>query len=271
MSYDAYLAQNADKQGVWLYELTRGATTQRYHRGYGNYTWNSQTWTQGTIAHSEIVDSAELARAGTTLILPASDSFGRGFIGLGRVVTSVKIYHGFTEDPDQEFVAHFLGRVASAKASWPATTLTCIDELVELRGGFAGPIFQRPCWKTVYGLACAADRETFYASYTATALDTLALTVTGADGEADGFFAGGLLRFGSEERRVATHVGTTVNLFEPFEDLADEITAMGSASIELARGCPKIRSICDSGFGNVLNFGGEDEIDPTTYNRRVAL
>lgn len=274
MSFADYLDNLSGKQTVWLYEITRDGVLNRYHRGRGDYTYNSETYFSETILHTSITDSADLQRSGTSVVLPASNAVAQGFIGSSRVGTTIDILRGFLEDGAQEFVYEFRGTVASAKSSWPAIELICKDELYELSRGFAGPVFQRPCWKTVYNGPCRLNADDFYAAYTATALTGAALTVTGADGQANGFFTGGLVRYpvtSGTEQWVTGHAGTALTMVDLFPALDTEIIASGSAAIELAPGCPKVMSVCDVRFSNSLNFGGLDKIENTYDGRRIAL
>jgi hypothetical protein len=89
--------------------------------------------------------------------------------------------------------------------------------------------------------------------------------VPGAAAQPDGWFRGGVLRFGVQLGFIIGHVGATITLSRPMPELAsalanpalDPVTgAPLPITIDIAPGCDLRAETCTAKFGNLLNFGG---------------
>jgi len=85
---------------------------------------------------------------------------------------------------------------------------------------------------------------------TVSAVDGTALTVTGADGEADGYFVGGMIEFGGIFRFIVAHTGTSITLWREMPNLE------ATDAVTLYPGCNRTLDHCTNKFSNTINYGG---------------
>ncbi|WP_157792066.1 phage BR0599 family protein [Pseudorhodobacter sp. MZDSW-24AT] len=102
-----------------------------------------------------------------------------------------------------------------------------------------------------------------------TAASGNALTILEAAGQPDGWFRGGVLRFGAQLGFITDHIGTTLTLSRPMPEFAaalatPEVNPETGDPIplvaDIASGCELRAATCTAKFGNLANFGGFPEI-----------
>ncbi len=89
-----------------------------------------------------------------------------------------------------------------------------------------------------------------------TAYDAGVVTVTEGSDEANGFYSGGIIKFGDDTRTISKHVGDSLTLVGSFPALAAEIADSGTASVTIAPGCDKSTSTCLDRFDNIKHHLG---------------
>ena len=102
-----------------------------------------------------------------------------------------------------------------------------------------------------------------------TAASGPAVTIPEAAGHPDGWFRGGVLRFGTQLGFIIGQVGAVITLSRPIPELAAALaepqidTDTGNplpVLVDIAPGCDLRASTCAAKFGNLANFGGFPEI-----------
>lgn len=260
MSYATWLATAFGKRGVWLYELTYGSTTVRLAASASNISALSNTWTASSIAHQRFRQTSAIGRAETILTLPNSDSFAQSLLTTDLQDTTVILRHGFTEDSASEFAVRFRGRMVGVRPLLGTIAILCENRFTETGRKGLSAVIQRPCRHALYhskdGLGCGVDYDTFKSYGTLVALSGNVAEVTEASGQADGYYAGGILEYNGRRQLIVKHEGYNLTLLGPVAGMATDLASASSLSVYIAPGCDLTRATCNSRFNNLANFGG---------------
>lgn len=135
------------------------------------------------------------------------------------------------------------------RAEISCESLSASMEQTGLRMGYG-----RGCPYTLYDHRCLASKAAKRVTATVTDVGTLTVTSAAFVGFVDGYFSGGFIEWvvdgDTHQRGVESHAGGVLTLL-------DVVTGL-SVGTEVAAypGCNRTIDICDSRFGNRLNFGG---------------
>lgn len=269
MTFSAIASLVSGKRPVWLYEFTIGGSVSRYTSHGEDYTYDSQTWNSTPVIHNSLRQTLELSRSDFMVTLPKSNAFAQAVIdGAGILATRVRVFKGYANDGDQEFLLRFDGRIVGFNPFIGTTTLICENVATKLRRRAQPAVMQRPCRHALYHGGCGLAIGDWEASATATAWASPVLTVTEAAEQADGYYSGGMITFDGKRQMIRKHAGTSLTLLAPLPGLSDEITASGSATVAIAPGCDRTRATCNDRFDNILNYGGFPWMLDTPYDGR---
>lgn len=268
MGFLNFLQAASGKTPIWLYDISLGSISKRYVARSSDVTFDGQIYEAAAIDHSRPRHSSQIKRASTTIRLPRTNAFAQAFFTSGYEESAVTIRRYFKEDPDEEAVYSFNGRVVTAATGLLWISLTCEGSATKLRRKSIVQVVQRPCRHPLYGPGCGLTRASFESTLTATEWAAPVLTVTGADAQANGYYTGGTVRFDGNSRWIIDHTGTAITLDRPLLGLESEIDVSGSASVFLAPGCDRTRATCNSRFFNIENHGGFDWMGNDPYDGR---
>lgn len=274
MTFLASLSKVFGKRPVWLYRIRHGAQVYYLRRGLADYTSPaidefdpadvflptdvfSRTWDASVVWHSRLPRTPRLSAASVTLTFANSDPIARAFLApQGIVPNDVEIYQMFDDDADQQIVTRFVGRVVGAKPAWTTIELTCEAGISRIRQKALAQVVQRPCPWALYGAECGVSLATYQVAGTATALAGSVVTVTEADAQPDGWYAGGLITFAGTHQMITAHTGANLTLLGPLSGLAEEIIANTTADVLIAPGCDLSMAACQTKFDNLDDNGG---------------
>lgn len=269
MSYDTLEASTSEGRPYFLYLFAEGAAAWRFTSRASDWTSpagaiagtaEALVWAASAVSHGPVVQSSDPRRVDLTLTFPISDPFARRYLGpRGRAVTTLTIFRGHEQVP-MEVVAHWKGRVVSARTAGERITLHAESVFTAMRREGIRAKYQRLCRHALYGRGCRLDIAGFYVGGTASARAGLQVTIAEAAGLADGWFRGGVLRHAGLLGFVTGHAGSTFTLSGRMPELEAAIDATGAVAIEMAPGCDLRRDTCNAKFGNLLNFGGFHDI-----------
>lgn len=270
MTYDQLETSTAEGRPLFLYRFAEGSETWRFTSRSADWVVpggtlsdepGDTTWTASALSHGNVVQSGDPRRVDLGLTFPLSDPFARRYLGpRGSAVTTLTIFRGHEQVPD-ELIAHWKGRIVSARVEGVRITLQAESLFTAMRRQGVRARYQRLCRHVLYAGGCRLDMADFLVPATATARSGLQITVPEAAVQPDGWYRGGVLRHAGLPGFIVGHAGTTVTLAGRMPALEAEIDDPGvTASIEIAPGCDLRRNTCAGRFGNLLNFGGFPDI-----------
>jgi len=274
MSYDSIEASTAEGRPYYLYQFIEGAEVWRFtsrpedwlSAGSGGETI---VWQAAAVAHGDVVQTSEIERGRLELTWPLSHPFARRFLApLGNTPMTLTIFRGH-EQVLGETVAHWKGRVVGAEVEGVRILLNCESVFSTLRRAGVRAKYQRLCRHALFGRGCGLDIALHWQTGTVTAASGSTVTIPEAAAQPDGWFRGGVLRFGTQLGFITGHAGAALTLSRPIPELAaalaaPEIDPVTGAPLpvlaDIAPGCDLRAATCATKFGNVLNFGGFPEI-----------
>jgi hypothetical protein len=254
MSYGLIETATAEGRPYFLYLFAEGAHLWRFTSRAS--AWVSPAgaiaeetedliWAASAVSHGSILQSSDPRRVDLSVSFPLSDPFARRYLGpRGRAVTTLTIFRGHEQVPG-EVVAHWKGRIVSARVAGRVITLRCESLFTSLRRDGIRARYQRLCRHALYAGGCRLVPAT--AGYPA------------------GWFRGGVLRHAGLMGFITGHSGAAITLAGRLPELEAAIdasfaTGPVSVPIELAPGCDLRRETCQGKFGNLLNYGGFPDI-----------
>jgi uncharacterized phage protein (TIGR02218 family) len=274
MTYTTIESSTAEGRPYYLYQFVEGDQVWRFTSRATDWTsaaseGDTISWEAAAVAHGDVMQTSEIERGRLELTWPLSHSFARRFLApLGNTPVTLTIFRGH-EQVLGETVAHWKGRVVGAEVEGVRILLNCESVFSTLRRAGVRAKYQRLCRHALYGRGCRLDIAFHWQTGTVTAVAGNALTIPEAAGQPDGWFRGGVLRFGAQLGFVTGHVGTILTLSRPMPELAAALTApevepeTGSplpVAADIAPGCDLRAATCAAKFSNLANFGGFPEI-----------
>jgi uncharacterized phage protein (TIGR02218 family) len=274
MTYASVEASAAEGRPYYLYQFVEGEQVWRFtsraevwiSAGSGG---TEILWEPAAVAHGDVVQTSEIERGRLELTWPVSQPFARRFLApLGNTPVTLTIFRGH-EQVLGETVAHWKGRVVGAEVEGVRILLNCESVFSTLRRAGVRAKYQRLCRHALYGRGCGLDIALSWLTGTVTAVSGNAVTIPEAAGQPDGWFRGGVLRFGEQLAFITGHASALLTLSRPMLELAAAIAApeIDPATgdplpvfVDIAPGCDLRAATCAAKFGNLLNFGGFPEI-----------
>jgi uncharacterized phage protein (TIGR02218 family) len=274
MSYDLAETSTAEGRPYFLYLFAEGERLWRFTSRADDWLSPAAAfpaegvdlnWAAAAISHGAIVQSSDPRRVDLSVTLPLSDAFARRYLGpRSGPVSSLTIFRGHEQLP-AEVVAHWKGRVVSARTEGPRITLRCESLFTAMRRAGVRAKYQRLCRHPLYSRGCRLDIETYFVGGAASARAGNRITVAEAALLPDGWFRGGVLRHAGAFGFIIGHSGASLTLAGRMPELEAAIDAALAvpdtlALIEMAPGCDLRSPTCKAKFGNLLNFGGFPDI-----------
>ena len=270
MSYDLIETATAEGRPYFLYLFAEAAQAWRFTSRVSAWTspagaiadeTGDLVWAPSAVSHGPILQSSDPRRVDLSVSFPLSDPFARRYLGpRGSAVTTLTIFRGHEQVPD-ELVAHWKGRIVSARVEGVRITLQAESLFTAMRRQGVRARYQRLCRHVLYAGGCRLDITDFLVSGTATARSGLQIIVPEAAVQPDGWYRGGVLRHAGVPGFLIGHVGATITLAGRMPDLEAAIDdPETTASVEIAPGCDLRRDTCTSRFDNLPNFGGFPDI-----------
>ena len=276
MTYAAIETSPAEGRPYFLYQFVEGDQVWRFtsratawtSAGSGGTEIN---WEPAAVAHGDVVQTSEIERGRLELTWPLSHPFARRFLApLGNTPVTLTIFRGH-EQVLGETVAHWKGRVVGAEVDGQRILLSCESIFSTLRRAGVRAKYQRLCRHALYGRGCGLDIALSWltGTVTATANGGSTVTIPEAASAPNGWYRGGVLRFGLQLGFITGHSTGTITLSRPIPEL---VAALAMSEFDpdtgeplpiladIAPGCDLRAATCAAKFGNLENFGGFPEI-----------
>lgn len=276
MTYTSVETSPAEGRPYFLYQFVEGDQVWRFTSRAT--TWisagsggTSITWEPAAVAHGDVVQTSEVERGVLELTWPLSHLFARRFLApMGNMPVTLTIFRGH-EQVLGETVAHWKGRVVGAEVEGARILLNCESIFSTLRRAGVRAKYQRLCRHALYGRGCGLDIAAHWQTGTVSAIAAggAVVTVPEAADHPDGWYRGGVLRFGMQLGFVIGHVGAALSLSRPMPALTAALTTPEIDAetgdplpllVDIAPGCDLRATTCAQKFGNLLNLGGFPEI-----------
>lgn len=251
MTYVTSEASAHDGQPVELYRFALQAQRWTFTSGQTTVIRQSETYSPATITRSGLEQTNEINRNGIEIRLPRDNPVAALFIASPpEGVVSVTLYRRHTDDPDNEFITLWKGRVLAARFSSSEATLKCEPVATSLKRTGLRARYQLLCRHVLYSAGCGALKEGFRVDGTVVAVSGVTVQVEAAGTQPDGYFVAGMLQTAQGVRMIVGHSGVNLTLIAPMPSLA-----FGQI-VQLYAGCDHSTGQCAGRFGNLANFGG---------------
>tara|TARA_R110002072_G_scaffold219866_1_gene377455 strand:+ start:117 stop:983 length:867 start_codon:yes stop_codon:yes gene_type:complete len=276
VTYALLESSSSEGRPYFLYQFVEGDLVWRFTSRAEAWTsldigGETLTWDPAAVAHGDVVQTSEIERGRLELTWPVSHPFARRFLApMGTTPVTLTIFRGHEQVP-AETVAHWKGRVVGAEVEGQRILLQAESLFSTLRRAGVRAKYLRLCRHAHYGRGCGLDIAAFWQAGTVTAVASRGstLTIPEAADHPDGWFRGGVLRFGAQLGFITGHTGASLTPSRSMPELAAALATpeidpnTGNplpVLIDLAPGCDLRAATCAAKFDNLGNFGGFPEI-----------
>lgn len=253
MTYAAYEASPESGQPVELYRFTIGTTVYRYTSADEDYVFEATTFVPRQISRSSPAQSTEEKQQQLEVTLPANDDIALRFIGVvpGEVM-SLEVIRVHRNDPDQEGIAFWEGRVTGASYQDNATKCVMLCRTSESATSRSIPRykFQGICNHILYDSSCQVVPASFDYAGEVIAEASRQITVDGLSAMGADWAVGGYVATANDYRLVMSQSGDVLTLLIDFA-----VNLLGS-TVTVFAGCDHNFPTCRDKFSNSINFGG---------------
>lgn len=251
MSFTAIETSPHSGELVQYFKFTVGASLYRWNSSARSLTLSGDgTYAPYPIALSEPEHGRDSSSMRCRISVPRDNAVAllfRQAIPDTQIPVTVTMKH----TADAEAVGAWSGTVLSCEWRESEASLLCELNLAKIKRLGLRQRFQPTCNLQLYSDRCGVDRADFKTTATVSAVNGLAVTVTGLPSVADGYYAGGYVQAADGTRRfIAAHAAGVLTLLVPFESLAV------SASLDVYAGCDHAQETCREKFDNIANFFG---------------
>jgi uncharacterized phage protein (TIGR02218 family) len=256
-NFDTLESSVEESSPIELYTITIGSEVHRYTSNSADITITGNTWAAEPISRSKIEKSSGRKEVLLTTF-SAQNTFARSFMGIVPGQRAFLTIIRLQRDESPAFNTQILiykGQISGGKYSGNGTKIELQSRSVEAATSRTIPrfTFMGMCNHILFDNGCKKSSAGFTVTGPVATIADTVYTVTGANGQPDGFWTGGWVTpVGTNDyRMVLTHVGNDITLLLPF---ATDITG---TDVEIYAGCDHtLAGACANKFDNVLEFGG---------------
>lgn len=271
MTYGAYEESPDQGSPIELYVFRVGLQTFYFTSANTDKTVDFQAYEAEPIKRSRIDLTSEINKQNLTVEVVRSNVIAQFFrFAPPDDVVSLTLLRMHEQDPDQETVVAWMGRVLSARWKDLTAELYCEPVSTSLRRSGLRRHYQRNCPHELYGNQCKANRTNFRYQGNVSSVIGLDIIVPGVSGQANGYYSGGYVQWVDStgivnSRTIDAHVGDTLTL------LISSFGLTETQDVEVYAGCPHTLAACDSIFNNSDNYGGTTLYQPpeNPFNTKV--
>lgn len=262
MSYDSRESSGAGGEPFECYRFAQGARLWLFTSADREMVIPAGTFQPEVISRGEQDHSQEEIAGDLEIHLARTNPVVARFIPfIPSSATNVTVYRGHRgEEANAQPI--FIGTARQARFEGSEAILVCAPISQAFVRAFPSLLYQTTCPWALYGTGCGVDKSAFRD-------DILVTTVSGFDVVSNDFLLhptgwytnGWLERADGERRFIVDHVGDTVTLMSPFQDLLS-LETLGAFA-----GCDRTEATCAAKFANLdrhLGFARIPKRNPHT-------
>lgn len=255
MTFQSLEISRASGQPVELYDFA--LADEQF-----NYTSSEETIQIGAVTYEPVEIERSSIRLGTesrqdvlTVRMPSRLAPANRYVGIvpgQRGTLTIKRQHR-NDGATPETIVIFKGVIRSV--GYVDDGYNAELAVVPLTAGLSREVprftYQGLCNHVLYDSRCKVPQGDFSHTGRVLAVNGNVVTVDGADGQANGFYAGGFAQLGTNDfRLILEHTGTNLTLLLPFPNNVQ------GRDLTIFAGCDHTLATCKSKFNNVVNYGG---------------
>lgn len=247
---------NYEGRPVQLFDFNRGTIHWRYARADQDITFNGNLYVAlPGIAETGVQQNAGASDNDLAITVPSDSDIAQLYVTStpsDRMYVTIWV---FDVDSGDRGRLYWKGSVAGRSAGDNGSAkLNCQDLAVGFNRSGLRLSWERSCPHTLYDEQCRVDR-TLYAVQGVLLATGVVLQAAALDAFTDGWFAGGYCEWeiadGIYQRRgIESHTGSQVTVIGATGGL------LVGDTVTFYPGCAHTKPVCNSKFGNHLNFGG---------------
>ncbi len=251
----AYIVkEEADqRKPVELYHMWRdGGEHWRWTSGDISVSYDGNTYIPATISRSLVRYNSQLEVSIMTITASSVQDPLFDFVAQNPIeILWISVMKLHREQSPLEADVVFIGQIKDVSFKGVAAQVKCVGFEHFLKKTIPAWRYQLTCNHQVFDINCALNSNLFKTTETIT-LDSTKTILTGTafGTKADGYFIGGQVVFGVEDRTIVEHVGTAITLMYKMSELVD------SDSVDAFPGCDGRAETCRDKYDNILNFLG---------------
>lgn len=252
MSFSLFDLSQKNGSPVELYEITRGDQTWRFTPGASDYTYRSVVYRSTFVERDAIRYTPDSSKSELKLSFHRNNEFAATYLTASQILPAiVTILRGHRNDPDQEFITIWKGRVAGFSVTKNTVDISLSPNFSISRQPGLRAMFEVTCRHHLYSTRCGVVRDNYLqtTNITASANSGRTLTCPGAVSMGDGFYTGGTLVHLGIPYFILNHTGSTLTMY-------NATAGLGGQTVALYPGCDRRNQTCRSKFLNAVNFGG---------------
>lgn len=258
MTFNAYETSLAQGQPILLFDFSIGIQHFRYTTADRPITYLTNVYAPTAISRSNIVSGNELRQATIQVTAPRDIAVATLYQQAppsSDVLLTITALHA--DDPDQQGIVDWVGRVISPSWQSSAVVFSCEPAYTGVLTYGLRRRFQKNCPHVLYGTSCTLNAALFRIAATLSGSSAGGTTLTAtAFNTGDTRLTGGYLEWDSgsgylERRSIDAHAGSSITL-----NFGHSQLIIGLA-VSVYPGCDRTVATCNGRFNNVLNYGGQ--------------
>ena len=234
---------------LYLFQTTTGTPQYIWHHTSSSaaYVYNGDTYSPLAMGRSNILSTDEIQKNVLQVSVPISSEIAKLCLAqtLPRAISLI-LYRSINGIVSP----WFRGSLSTIECSGGVTSLKFANNFSKLKLQGLRRSCSRNCPHSLYGAACGVAKDSFDVSATVVSYADDTLVVSFAEDKDNGYFTGGMVKFGNLTSTIILHDGTSLYLSRPIAGLDP------SETVTVYPGCDKLASTCASKFSNVYRFGG---------------
>lgn len=265
MTFNAYEVSADQGEPILLFDFAVGLAHFRYTSADRIITFSSQDYAPAAIMRSAISQTSDVKRQ--TLKVTAPRDIGIAGLYASTPPSSpvaLTIWASHYDDPDQQFVVDWVGRVMTPSWMGSKVELSCEPAYTSVQTMGLRRRWQRSCPHILYSQQCGAAKTSFRILTTLTAVSGFNLSSTDFALLPDGSYAGGYVEWINDagitqQRSIDHHTGGVITVAYG----ADELVA--GLSLFAYRGCDHSMTTCNTVFNQLTGLAGAGGFGGTPY------